>query len=91
MIQDNSEVFDREWEKYDRWYDQNPAIFQSELKAISKVIPSGIKFRIVATVQTLFKPPPEVAISEEPQTGADKGGFVVFKAIKDYLKKQRDE
>ena len=41
MIQPNVEVFDREWKKYDDWYDQNPLIFQSELKALSKVIPSG--------------------------------------------------
>ena len=41
MIQDNIEVFDKEWQKYDGWYDQNPAIFRSELKAISKVMPSG--------------------------------------------------
>lgn len=41
MIPDNIDVFDREWKKYDAWYDKNPAVFQSELRAISKVIPSG--------------------------------------------------
>jgi ubiquinone/menaquinone biosynthesis C-methylase UbiE len=218
MIKENVEVFDKEWQKYDEWYDQNPAIFQSELKAISKLIPSGdgleigvgtgrfasyfrlpfgvdpafsalrlctkrnirviqgigeelpfkdytfhfvliaatlcfvktpslvleethrvlknegtlilailnkssawgrflqqkaskslflknaqfyksgeifpflqkANFRVASTVQTLFKTPTDVEGSEEPQMGADRGGFVVFKAIKDSFTEQRD-
>ena len=218
MTQDNIEVFHIEWQKYDVWYDQNPAIFQSELKAISKVIPSGagleigvgtgrfasffripfgidpalsalhlsrkrnilaaqgkgeslpfkdhtfdfilivatlcfVKdpwrvlrearkvlrnrgtlilavlnkssayvrflqnkaskslflrnaqfygsseilsflhktgFRVASTVQTLFRTPPEILECEEPQNGFEKGGFVVFKAVKDLSKNVRD-
>jgi ubiquinone/menaquinone biosynthesis C-methylase UbiE len=217
MITENVEVFDKEWQKYDEWYDKNPAIFQSELKAISKLIPCGdgleigvgtgrfasyfrlpfgvdpafsalclsekrnisvaqgigeelpfkdrtfpfvlivatlcfvknptlvlkethrvlknggtlilailnkssawgrflqhkatrsqffrnaqlhgsneifsflhkTDFRVVSTVQTLFHTPPEVLACEEPQKGIKKGGFVVFKAVKDSFKKQR--
>ena len=218
MTQTTVEVFNKEWQKYDEWYDQNPAIFQSELKAISKVMPSGdgleigvgtgrfassfrfsfgidpafsalrlsrkrniwvtqgigeklpykdqtfpivlivatlcfvktptlileethrvlknrgtlilailnkssawgrflqqgssksrflknaqfhsardiatylhkTNFRIASTVQTLFKTPPEVEGAEDPQRGFDRGGFVVFKAIKDVPIKRRN-
>jgi hypothetical protein len=35
MRLENVGVFNKDWEKYDAWYDRNPAVFQSELKAIS--------------------------------------------------------
>lgn len=46
MRLENIEVFNKDWEKYDAWYDHNPAVFQSELKAISSVIPSGCGLEI---------------------------------------------
>jgi tRNA-Thr(GGU) m(6)t(6)A37 methyltransferase TsaA len=32
--------------------------------------------------QTLFQPPPEISVQEEPKSGFGEGGFVIFKAIK---------
>jgi SAM-dependent methyltransferase len=46
MLLENFEVFDKNWKKYDAWYNRNPAVFQSELKAISAVIPSGCGLEI---------------------------------------------
>ncbi len=43
MHQDSSErsiaVFDEHAEEYDRWFDEHPAVFQSELEALKKVLP----------------------------------------------------
>jgi hypothetical protein len=47
-------------------------------------------FRVASTVQTLFLTPAEVGEPEEPQPGFDRGGFVVFEAIKESQKQQRD-
>jgi len=46
MINPTVKIFDKEWKKYDAWYDHNPAVFQSESQAISKVIPVGYGLEI---------------------------------------------
>jgi ubiquinone/menaquinone biosynthesis C-methylase UbiE len=48
MTNPNVDVFDKDWKKYDSWYDDNHAVFQSELRAISKVIPAGYGLEIGA-------------------------------------------
>lgn len=36
-------VFDTHYRKYDKWYDEYPAVFLSEIKAIKKVLPASSK------------------------------------------------
>jgi ubiquinone/menaquinone biosynthesis C-methylase UbiE len=33
--------YEKNWQEYDEWYDAHPAIYQSEIKALEKVMPSG--------------------------------------------------
>jgi len=40
----------------------------------------GMEFQ--EAFQTLFQPPPDTSLTEEPRSGFGEGGFVVFKAIK---------
>lgn len=32
-------IFDENWKVYDNWFDEHPAVFQSEIRAIKKVMP----------------------------------------------------
>ncbi|MGQ9673958.1 MAG: hypothetical protein ACUVV5_12660, partial [Candidatus Aminicenantales bacterium] len=34
------------WKSYDEWYDKHPALYQSELAALRKVVPSGTGLEI---------------------------------------------
>jgi SAM-dependent methyltransferase len=40
------EAFELFAEDYDRWYDENPYLFQSELKALKKVTPDGVGLEV---------------------------------------------
>jgi len=40
------EAFELFAEDYDRWYDENPHLFLSELKALRKVIPDGVGLEV---------------------------------------------
>jgi hypothetical protein len=45
----NTEIirhFQRTWKDYDGWYDAHPALYQSELAALKKVVPSGAGLEI---------------------------------------------
>ena len=39
MRQETAHIFNENWKAYDNWFDDHPAIFQSEIKAIKKVAP----------------------------------------------------
>ncbi|MBN2199112.1 MAG: class I SAM-dependent methyltransferase [Candidatus Aminicenantes bacterium] len=38
---DAAEHFDKSWKKYDRWYETHPALYGSELRALSKAAVAG--------------------------------------------------
>lgn len=38
--------YQQTWKDYDEWYDTHPALYQSELAALKKVVPSGIGLEI---------------------------------------------
>jgi ubiquinone/menaquinone biosynthesis C-methylase UbiE len=40
------DYYEKTWKDYDSWYDRHQAIYQSELAALKKVIPSGIGLEI---------------------------------------------
>lgn len=39
MSQDKVDIFDQYWEKYDQWYEYQPLIYRTELKAVKKLLP----------------------------------------------------
>lgn len=41
-----AKVFDRNWEKYDNWFENHGDIYSLELKALKKVIPEGLGLEI---------------------------------------------
>jgi ubiquinone/menaquinone biosynthesis C-methylase UbiE len=40
MRRETSHIFDENWKVYDSWFDEHPAVFQSEIRAIKKVMPA---------------------------------------------------
>jgi ubiquinone/menaquinone biosynthesis C-methylase UbiE len=41
MSKEKVNHYEKHWQEYDEWYDAHPAIYQSEIKALEKVMPSG--------------------------------------------------
>ena len=46
MNREKIAYYDKNWKEYDEWYDIHQAIYQSEIKALKKVVPSGIGLEI---------------------------------------------
>ena len=46
MTKNSVEVFDRNWEDYEDWFERHKSIYFSELKALKKVIPEGLGLEI---------------------------------------------
>ncbi len=45
MIKNSAEVFDRNWEDYEDWFERHKSIYSSELKALKKeLIKAGSSF-----------------------------------------------
>lgn len=42
MTNNSAEVFDKNWEYYEDWFDRHKCFYSSELKALKKVIPEGL-------------------------------------------------
>ena len=40
MRRNTAYLFDENWEVYDNWFDEHPAVFRSEIRAIKKVMPA---------------------------------------------------
>ena len=41
MGKEKVRVYDQTWQEYDKWYDSHPAIYQSEIKVLNKIVPPG--------------------------------------------------
>lgn len=41
MIREKVSYYDKNWKEYDDWHDTHQAIYQSEIKALEKIVPSG--------------------------------------------------
>lgn len=41
MRRETAHIFDENWKVYDNWFDEHPAVFQSEIRAIKKVTPAS--------------------------------------------------
>lgn len=41
MSREKVSYYDKNWKEYDEWYDTHQAIYQSEIKALEKIVPSG--------------------------------------------------
>ncbi len=46
MIKNSAKVFDRNWKKYDSWFEKHKDVYFSELKALKKVIPGGFGLEV---------------------------------------------
>jgi len=46
MIKNSAELFDRNWENYEEWFEIHKIIYSSELKALKKVVPEGLGLEI---------------------------------------------
>lgn len=46
MPKEKIKYYDQNWQEYDNWYDNHPAIYRSELNVLKKVIPLGIGLEI---------------------------------------------
>jgi len=46
MVVRSVEIFDRNWKKYEVWFEKHKATYFSELKALKKVIPEGLGLEI---------------------------------------------
>lgn len=46
MNREKIAYYDKNWKEYDEWYDTHQAIYQSEIKALKKLMPSGIGLEI---------------------------------------------
>src|SRR3990172_12930956 len=46
MVVKSVEIFDRNWKKYEVWFEKHKATYFSELKALKKVIPEGLGLEI---------------------------------------------
>ena len=46
MTRNSAEVFDKNWEDYEDWFERHKSIYSSELKALKKVIPDGLGLEI---------------------------------------------
>jgi ubiquinone/menaquinone biosynthesis C-methylase UbiE len=55
----------------------HPPAVEEILKLFERI---GLKFQ--EAYQTLFQPPPDISVKEEPRSGFGEGGFVVLKARK---------
>lgn len=42
MSKEKIRIFEENWKKYDEWFEHHQEIYQSEIKAIKKVIPTGL-------------------------------------------------
>jgi ubiquinone/menaquinone biosynthesis C-methylase UbiE len=38
--------YEKNWRKFDEWYDTHPSLYQTEIKALEKVMPSGLGLEI---------------------------------------------
>jgi len=46
MNREKIAYYDKNWKEYDEWYDLHQTIYQSEIRALKKVVPSGIGLEI---------------------------------------------
>ena len=46
MHKEKIEYYDQNWQEYDTWYDNHPAIYESELNVLKKAIPLGVGLEI---------------------------------------------
>ena len=41
MSREKVRIYDKNWQEYDEWYDSHQAIYQSQIKVLKKIVPSG--------------------------------------------------
>jgi len=46
MHKEKIKYYDQNWQEYDNWYDNHPAIYESELNVLKKAIPLGVGLEI---------------------------------------------
>lgn len=89
MRRETFHIFDANWKVYDNWFDEHPAIFQSELRAIKKLTPdSGRGLEIgVGTGRFASILPAEFGLdpSLNMLKAAKKRGVTVIRGVGEFL------
>ena len=82
-------AFDAYVEEYDRWYDDHPAVYQSEILAVSQAIPAGKKGLEVGAGTGRFSVPFNITTGVEPSANmaklAGERGITVINAVAENL------
>jgi hypothetical protein len=90
------EVFERQAERYDAWFERHPHHYEAELRALRALMPKvscGIELGVVSLMrkigykafefrQTIFPPTKETERAVPVEEGHGPGLFVVIKANK---------
>lgn len=86
MIREKVSYYDKNWKKYDDWYDTHQANYRSEIKALEKKeileIFENIVIEFKEVFQTLFHSPPDIKQTEEPGEVSDMGDLSLLKLKK---------
>ncbi len=84
----SAEIFDRNWKKYDDWFEKHKNIYFTELKALKKVIPEGLGLEI-GVGSGRFASPLRIKIGIDPSKNmlrlAKKRGIEVIQGIGENL------
>ncbi|VVB94376.1 Ubiquinone/menaquinone biosynthesis C-methyltransferase UbiE [uncultured archaeon] len=84
----SAEIFDRNWEKYNDWFEKHKDIYFSELKALKKAIPEGFGLE-VGVGSGRFAYPLKIKIGIDPSKNmlklAKKRGIQVIQGAGEYL------
>lgn len=46
MSREKIRIYDKTWKEYDEWYDSHQALYQSQIKVLKKIVPSGLGIEI---------------------------------------------
>ena len=84
-----TEVFDKNFKKYEQWFEENKYVYLSELKAVSKLIPEKAKGFEIGIGTGLFAQPlgilEGIEPSEQMRKKARKRGLKVIDAVAENL------
>lgn len=94
MNLDCSVVFDRNWKEYDQWYDRHPDLYNSELQAVKKSLPSQGLGLEIGVGSGRFSAPLSIPVGLDPSLNmlraARKRNLKVVQGRGEYLPFQKE-
>jgi SAM-dependent methyltransferase len=84
-----TEPFDRHYEKYESWFARNRLAYESELRAVERLVPSGGRGVEIGVGSGKFAVPLDISIGVEPSRAmreiAEARGLEVYEAVAEDL------